>query len=157
VLFTINVLNTGAGYRVQGFYFNVLSNEQYHANDFDQVEITPAHLLIVLYSLLSVGVTVLAIVLCLRSSFRRKWLWILGFLVSFPTVCFNWTTTEISFELIRFTLLGFAFSRHPLFAPWTLCTTIPIVSITFVVLWFHRRQRQRPGGQLHSAQTGVAA
>jgi hypothetical protein len=142
ILVTINLVKSNDNYQVKNFNINLLSQEQYHSNDFSFEHKSPLHFIFLLYSLAVLLLTIFTIVLCIRSKFKRKWLWIVGMIISLPTITFNWSTGEFGLELFKFTLLGFGFSRYPIIAPWIIQSTIPIVLLIFLYNWFKSKNNK---------------
>ena len=156
VIITVNLLRTKDLYQIRSFNLNTITDEQYHSNDFTLSNKSPLHFLVLLYATIVVLSTIGAIVLCIKSQFKVKWLWILGMILSFPSVTFNWTSGDIGFQPLKFTLLGFSILRYPLIAPWILQTTIPLITIIFLWKWFSSRNAQTNPNSSPCGVGGVA-
>jgi hypothetical protein len=157
VVVTINIVKNSDAYVIKSFYINPLSQAQYHSNDFSFENKSLLHFIFLLYSVVILIFIVVVIILCVRSDFKRKWLWILGMVFSFPTVTLNWSTAEIGFQLLKFTILGLGFSKYPLIAPWMIQSTVPLISIIFFVKWFMKRNSQLIYPNKETDNSNVAA
>jgi len=78
---------------------------------------------------------IFTLVFAIRTKLSKKWLWILGILFGFIKFSINWTTGQIGFSLINFSILGAGFSKSGNIAPWILSFSVPIVAIIF---WYKR-------------------
>ena len=67
----------------------------------------------------------------IRTKLNKKWLWIIGTLFGFMKFSINWTTGQIGFSLINFSILGAGIVKSGNVAPWILSFSIPLVSIIF--------------------------
>jgi hypothetical protein len=73
-----------------------------------------------------------ALVVCIRSRIRRKWLWIVFILLGFAQSRFNWTTGHFEVQPISFVLFGVSAFRPSLYAPWILGFGIPVGAMAFL-------------------------
>jgi hypothetical protein len=73
-----------------------------------------------------------ALVQCIRTKVRRKWLWILFILFSFGSISLNWNTSDLHFTLIQFQLFG-AGCGQGMGGPWMLSIGFPLGAIWFLV------------------------
>jgi hypothetical protein len=81
----------------------------------------------------AVATTIAAVVLVVRTpDVRRKWLWVIGCLVSFVSFQLNWTTGEFGITPFAFLLLGAGGFKAGPFVPWILQFAIPVVAIVFL-------------------------
>ena len=87
-----------------------------------------------------------AILICIFSRIRKRWLWIIFILLGVMQFQLNWTTGGMSVQPASILLLGAAFSRVSSYAPVILCFGIPIGAIVFLALrpWLRRRGTPRP-------------
>jgi hypothetical protein len=74
-----------------------------------------------------------ALVVCIRSRIRRKWLWVIFILLGFMQTRLNWTTGHFEVQPISFVLFGVSAVRPSLYAPWILGFGIPVGAIAFLV------------------------
>mgnify|MGYP001061090267 CR=1 FL=1 len=90
-----------------------------------------------LFLTLSIFVPIFIIVtmlVAIRTKMKMKWLWILVILFGFTKFSINWTTGQIGFSLINFSILGFGIIKSGNVAPWILSFSIPIGAILFWLL-----------------------
>lgn len=79
---------------------------------------------------IAVAVTVAGLFLIWRSGkLARRWLWTIGALVGFTTFRLNWTTGAWSFQPISFQLFSISALKQPIFEPWVLAVSIPLVAL----------------------------
>ena len=78
---------------------------------------------------------ILALILCVASKIRLKWLWILFLLVGFGKLGFNWTSGEFLFSpglSAHVQLLGASLTRGGWCGPWILSVSVPVGGIIFL-------------------------
>jgi hypothetical protein len=92
------------------------------------------HYLVFLLCCLVPVFCVVALVVCIRSRVRRKWLWILFILLPVGKIWLNWSTGEWGAQLLAFQLLGASMFKMGLYAPWVLSVSFPLGAISFL-LW----------------------
>jgi len=73
----------------------------------------------------------LTVISIIRSPIKRKWLWIIGVLITFVTFSFNWSTGVISFQLFSAQILGAGFAKSGTYGPWILSFSLPIIAIIY--------------------------
>lgn len=76
----------------------------------------------------------IALIICIRSRIRRKWLWIIFILLGFVQFHFDWSSGQFSVQLISFALFGASCFRSSPYAPWILGFAIPVGAILFLLL-----------------------
>jgi len=85
----------------------------------------------------ALAITVAALVRIWWSGrFQRRWLWSVGALIGLMTVSLNWSTGAWSFQPISFQLFSVSASKQPIYAPWILAVSLPLVAL---VALFRRR------------------
>jgi len=75
-----------------------------------------------------------ALVVCIRSRVRRKWLWIVFILFGFGQVRLDWATGRFDFQSISFLLFGASAFRASPYAAWVLGCAVPLGAIIFLAL-----------------------
>lgn len=71
---------------------------------------------------------------------RRKWLWIIFILVGVVKLSLNWTTGQMGYQLINFSLMGSGVGSVSNYAPWIVSFSIPLGAILF---WVKRKELQK--------------
>jgi len=78
----------------------------------------------------ALSVTIAALVKIWRSGmFRRRWLWTIGSLIGISIFRLNWTTGEWGFQLLHVQLFSVGAFKQPIYAPWILNVSIPVVAL----------------------------
>lgn len=75
-----------------------------------------------------------ALIVCIRSRVRRKWLWIIFILLGFVQFRFDWSSGHFDVQPISFALFGASAFRPSSYAPWILGFAIPVGAIFFLAL-----------------------
>ena len=75
-----------------------------------------------------------ALIVCIRTRVRRKWLWIIFILLGFVQFRLNWSSGHFGMQPISFALFGAGGSRASSFAPWVLNFAMPVGAILFLAL-----------------------
>ena len=73
-----------------------------------------------------------ALIICIRSRIRRKWLWIIFILLGFIRFRFDWASEHFDVQPIAFSLFGASAFRPSPYAPWILGSAIPVGAIIFL-------------------------
>ena len=76
----------------------------------------------------------IALLVCIRSRIRRKWLWIIFILLGFVQFRFDWSSGHFDVQPLSFALLGASCFRPSPFAPWILGFAIPVGAVLFLLL-----------------------
>lgn len=82
----------------------------------------------------AVATTIAALVKIWRQPFRRRWLWTLGSLFGVMAVRLNWATGEWAFQPIFVSLFSVSATKQPVYAPWMLTVSLPVVAIVALVI-----------------------
>lgn len=79
--------------------------------------------------------TLYALVLCIKSRIRKKWLWIILVFAGIGQIFLDWTTGQIFFNplSLQFQLFGVSVLKSGLYTPWMMKTFIPVGAIVFLV------------------------
>ena len=119
--------------RLAGFFVQSVQTEPRRLNAFRLSDAGAAAMLA------AVAVTIAGVVRIWRSGlFARRWLWTLGALVGLTTLKMNWSTGEVAFHPVSFQIFSFSAFKQPLFEPWTLGVSLPLVAL--IALLKRRRQ-----------------
>jgi hypothetical protein len=90
---------------------------------------------------------VYALIKCIRTRIRRKWLWMLFILVGIGALELNWTTGQMRLEALSIQLLGASFLRQGFYGPWILGISFPLGAVMFL------RRRRKLGATVRSVAT----
>ena len=63
----------------------------------------------------------------------------------------NWTTGDLDYRIARVQMLGSAYLKQGLYAPWILSVSVPLGAIVFLI----RRNKLRVGEKEPLAETGL--
>jgi hypothetical protein len=74
-----------------------------------------------------------ALIVCIRSRIRHKWLWIIFILLGLVAFRFDWASGQFDVQPISFLLFGASAFRVG-YAPWILSFAIPVGAIIFLLL-----------------------
>jgi hypothetical protein len=76
---------------------------------------------------------IVALIICIRSRIRRKWLWIIFILLGFIRFRFDWASGHFDVQPVSVALFGASFFRPSPYAPWILGFAIPVGAIIFLI------------------------
>jgi hypothetical protein len=77
--------------------------------------------------------TIYALVQCIRSKPRRRWLWIIFIVLGIGKLSINWTTGQRGIGLLNIQLFG-ASSAAAFYGPWIISISLPLGAILFLLL-----------------------
>jgi len=93
------------------------------------------HYLFLFFAILTPIFIIVTLIFAIRTNLTKRWLWIIGILIGFAKFSLNWTTGQVGFSLIHFSLFGAGFSKSGDYEPWILSFSIPVMAIIF---WFRK-------------------
>jgi hypothetical protein len=129
-LASVTTLDSASTWALLGFHAEPLPGELRAVNDFHLSRGSAAQYVALIATVASAILTLgTAIFLATRRSFPKRWRWVLLSLVGVGMVSVNWTTGELSTQLISVQLFGGSFVRASEFAPWILAFSFPIGAI----------------------------
>jgi len=99
----------------------------------------PLRAIVLLVAVFAAFFSVVVAVLAARQRIKRRWLWVLFALVGASPFTLNWTTGEVSFQLLQVVLLSAGIGRAGMFGPWLITIAFPIGAIATL----HRIRRQQ--------------
>lgn len=100
-------------------------------SSFDLKNKPPINHIIFVLAILIPLFSLFALIQCIRTKVRRKWLWILFILFSFGSISLNWGTSDLHFTLVQFQLFG-AGCGQGVGGPWMLTIGFPLGAIWFL-------------------------
>jgi len=95
--------------------------------------------LFLILAILSVGFVIFSLISVIRTPLKRKWLWVIGVLITFIKFKVNWSTGVFAFQLLSFQFLGAGLTKAGPYAPWTLTFSLPIIAIIY---WVKRNKNE---------------
>jgi hypothetical protein len=118
---------------VKGIHVNRLAQSLEEANAFTLSNKSTIHYLF-LFCAVAIPLFILySLILCIRTPIeKRKWLWVIFILLGFVGISLNWTTGQVSVNLIQFQLLGAAALAASPYAPWIITMSVPLGAIIFL-------------------------
>ncbi|HEX8839029.1 MAG TPA: hypothetical protein VF750_01015 [Sphingomicrobium sp.] len=120
------------------FYVKSTPTSPKAVNPFSLAEAGYAQWGMIVAMLVALGITIAAVVRIWRSGlFRRRWLWTIGALIGVATVRLNWSSGAFAFQPLSFQLFSASATKVPIFAPWVLSVSLPVVAL---VALFVRRE-----------------
>lgn len=113
-----------------GIYVQPLKDDPKRLNGFDLATAGAAQWGVLLAAIAAFGTTVAALIRIRRSGlFERRWLWTIGSLFGVMLLRVNWTTREVGFEPLYLQLFSASALKQPIFAPWIISASLPLVAI----------------------------
>lgn len=133
--------DSSAPWEVYGFHVDRVTNAQIRANAFTLADKRPRQYLFLLWAAASPLLMIAALVSVVRCrGLRRKWLWGILAFAGLGAFHMNWTTGQITVQIVSIQLIGAGVTRTlSVVAPWIVSATIPIGAV--VVLWRTRVQK----------------
>lgn len=136
---------------VTNFHVQQLGESLEEINRFTLIGKSAVQCGVLLMALGMAGVTLWALVLCIRTPMARlKWLWILFILVGFGRMDVDWTTGEASYRIAHVLLFSSGFYGMP-YGSWTIMFGIPVGALLFLILRQRLRKRETPAPPVESA------
>ena len=127
------IIRVGRSARITGFYVNRLSAPVSSLNRFTLAGKSLAQYAILLLAIAALAVTIAALIRLWRTTlFKRRWLWTIGCLLGLTMMSVNWTTGDVWFQPLYFTLFSAGAARAGL-GPWVISVGIPVVAL-YVIL-----------------------
>lgn len=115
-------------------YRTTVSQQEYHK--FTLSNKTMAHYIMIILAVIVLIFIIVTTIMCVRTpSLKLKWLWILFILVGFISFNINWTTGQLSYQLIHIKLLGASATAASPYSAWIISFSIPVGAIVF---WIRR-------------------
>lgn len=120
-------------YQVAGINFQPLEASLQEIHAFTLGGKTPVH-----YAFLALGVlfpllSLWALARCFGSDVDRKWLWLVFIALGLGKVSINWTTGEVTTQLLSVQLLSAMVSRTGFYGAWTIAISAPVGAFWFLV------------------------
>ncbi|QJE73304.1 hypothetical protein HHL28_09565 [Aerophototrophica crusticola] len=134
VLSQVQVQSTPNGEFINGFHVTPTPGPAASLNPFSLADKSWRHWLMLMLGAASLATTLSALALLVRSrGLPRRWLWGLGIIVGFGQLSLNWTSGEASFSLLALQAFGVGASKVPIYAPWVVQVSVPVVAVIFLI------------------------
>lgn len=125
---------------VTGFHVYLTEKSQKEINKFSLYNKTIKHYIILLFTVLIPLFSIFSFIICIRTPLkRRKVLWVIFTLLGVTSTALNWTTGQLSFQLLTVKLLSASVTAASPYSPWFISFSIPIGSIMF---WIKKKKIQ---------------
>jgi hypothetical protein len=131
-LAVVNILEASGHRSVEGFHTERLPAAIQTTNGFSLRGGNPFGFLVLLLALGCAGFTIVAAVMVVRERIPRRWLWAMFALLGVAPVTVNWTTGQVSFQLLSVALFSAGFVSAGLGGPWLVSAAFPIGAIAAV-------------------------
>lgn len=118
--------------RLEGFHINEIWKNEVAANDFTLSGKSTAHYLALFLAVAIPAFILYTFVVCLRSPLTWRWklLWSIFILIGLTQIVFNWTTGQVSVNILSVQFFGAGFFK-PTFQPILLLLSVPLGAIWF--------------------------
>jgi hypothetical protein len=128
-----------------GIFVQKTATSPRELNGFSLARAGPSQWAIMATIVAAVAVTVAGLIRIWRSGlFGRRWLWTIGALIGVTTLKLNWSTGATLFQPISFQLFSVSVSKQPIYAPWILSVSLPLVAL--IALFRRRRPKSTSEG-----------
>ncbi len=125
----------GEGLALLGFHIQPLAGDLREINALRLSGLTWKHYSMAGTAFAFLGLSILALALCIRTPMaRRKWLWIVFIVAGLGKFTINWTTGETALAPISIQALGTGMFRGSSYAPWLLSVSFPLGAFVFLAL-----------------------
>jgi hypothetical protein len=116
--------------QLTGIYVQPVPDEPRKLNAFNLKSAAAPQFGILMSMAVAIAVTIAALFRIWRSGrFRRRWLWTIGALFGVTILRLNWSTGQLQFFPLQVQLFSASAIKTPIFAPWVLSVSIPLVAI----------------------------
>jgi hypothetical protein len=141
-LLRIRIVRVNGVAQIDSLYANPLRAPVEEIGKFTLSGKSPIHYVFLVLAILSPMTILISEIVLFRTKWiRLKWLWAVACLFGYGQVFLDWSTGQVGFTLLNFTMFGAFFVKAGMLAPWRLGIAPPIASMLFLVL---RRRLQKP-------------
>ena len=144
VVATIVVRSNAQGRQIVSAFFQPVRDNLQELNRFTLSNKSPRHYVFLAGVILVPLFIIFAVIVCIRSRVRRRWLWIPFILIGFGQVRLDWTTGQWDVQPLSFSLLGAGGMRASSYAALVLTVSIPLGAIVFLILRRRLRGKDEP-------------
>ena len=140
-------------WQVQGFHVQAATAAQLAVNRFTLAGKSALQYLFLAFTVASPLLMVAALVKVVRTpGLRRKWLWGVLAFAGLASLHMNWTTGQLTYQLVSIQLIGAGAVRSlSAFSPWILSATLPVGAILILTgVWANPRRARKAAAQAAS-------
>jgi hypothetical protein len=130
---TVILVGEGDQLKVNTARFNPLPASLGVLNAFTLEGKSVLHFVVLAFAMIVPLFCLTALVICIKTKVRRKWLWILFILLPLGMFRLNWTNGAWETQILSINLLGGGIVRSGLYAPWILSVGLPVGAVLFLV------------------------
>jgi hypothetical protein len=133
------------GLELASFHVNSQADSLEELQAFSFRDLTGAKVLVLALGVCAVGLSLYALVKCIRTpGLKRKWLWLLFILVGMGGFEVNWSTGKWAVALLQAHFLSFsAFASQG--QPWVVAASLPVGAVVFLD-YCRKRKAASPAG-----------
>jgi hypothetical protein len=95
---------------------------------------TPLHFVVLALAILIPVFVLYALVVCFRSTIRRKWLWVIFIIFGLMKFRFDWTTGLHDIKPVSIVLFGVGAIQASPYSPWIFELALPVGALVFLAL-----------------------
>jgi hypothetical protein len=132
VVGNVAVGHPGNSKSVLGSHFRPIPDSLEALNRFTFAGKSLVHYLVLAACIVVPVFILVALIICIRSRIRRKWLWILFLLFGFVQFQLDWTSGHVGVQPVSFLLFGASALRSSPYASWVFGFGIPMGAIIFL-------------------------
>ena len=126
---------------VTGFHVYLTERSQKEINQFTLRNKSIKHYIILLFTIFFLIFSLYTFIVCIRTPIeKKKVLWAIFTLLGLTSIGINWTTGQLSFQLLTVQLLSASATAASPYSPWFVSFSIPIGALMF---WIKRSRIKR--------------
>ena len=118
---------------VLGTHFRPITDSLENINRFTLSGKSPIHFAVLALCVLIPSFMLYALVVCIRSPIRRKWLWIIFIIFGLMKFRFDWTSGRSDVQPVSIVLFGTGAFSSGFCGPWVLDWSLPVGALVFLV------------------------
>ena len=156
ILFQVTISNRSGHYAITNLFIKPESQPLESRNQFTLRGKGWPHYAILIAALLSVGIAICTLVLCIRTPIqKRKWLWIIITILGIGNFGIEWASGALWYTVLHISILPAGWGFDP--ESPVIYTSIPAGAILFLLLRSRLRRTGAPPLPISTAGTTIAA
>lgn len=142
-------------WQVQGFHVQAATTAELASNRFSLMGKSAFQYLFLLFTVASPLLMLAALIKVVRTpGLKRKWLWGILAFAGLVALRMNWTTGQLSYQILTIQLIGAGAVRGlSAFSPWILSATVPVGAVLILTGVWANPRRARPVSSAASQST----